>query len=189
MKRVLAVLALCIAVATAACGTNDDPAVRAEDGATTPQDHNEADVAFAQGMIPHHDQAIEMSTMVIQRGDRDDVKAVAQRIADAQGPEIDLMREWLAEWGEEESPEGDMAGHDTSGMMSNAEMEQLQDASGPDLDRMFLEMMIRHHEGAISMAEDELENGQFPAALKLAETIINTQQAEIEEMQGLLDAP
>lgn len=140
-------------------------------------------------MIVHHQQAIEMSATVRERGENAAVDALATRIEEAQAPEVKLMRGWLASWDVKES--SGMAGHgggaNDETMMSEDEMNRLEAATGSDLDRLFLEMMIRHHEGAISMAETELEDGEFPAAKDLAEKIIAAQRAEIAEMRQLLE--
>jgi uncharacterized protein (DUF305 family) len=149
-----------------------------------------ADVSFAQGMIPHHQQAIEMAAHVRAEGADPDVRALAVRIEDAQGPEIEEMTGWLEDWGEDASPDdGHGAEHGSTGdgMMTESEMDAFDAASGAELDAMFLEMMIRHHEGAITMAEEEVADGSFPDAVARAEAIAATQAAEIDEMQRLLE--
>ena len=147
--------------------------------------HNDADVAFAQGMIPHHEQAVAMSGMVAGRGASPEVEALAGRIAQAQGPEIERMRAMLRSWGAQETGMHDHM----AGMMSDAQMGELMTASGPAFDRAFLTMMIEHHQGAITMARTELDGGTDPAARELAGAIVTAQQAEIAEMQGLLARP
>ena len=169
----------------AACSSDDDPSVVAG-SATSEQEteHNDADVEFAQGMIPHHEQAVEMAGMATEQAESADVKALAEQIEAAQAPEIETLRSWLEDWGEDE----DMGGMDHgSGMMSDDDMSALEEATGAEFDRMFLEMMIEHHEGAIEMADTEIEDGQFPDAIEMAETIKSTQEAEIAEMEALLD--
>ena len=195
MKKLYAIALLLMALVAAACGSDDDPAVETGpggDAGSSAAEHNDADVSFAQNMIVHHEQAIEMSEMVIEKGENPDVKVLAERIKDAQTPEIEILRTWLQEWGEEETPSDDaghggmdMGGNDAT-MMSDDEMAELEDAEGAELDKMFLEMMIRHHEGAISMAEAEAEDGAYPDAIELAEKIVDDQSAEIDEMKALL---
>ncbi len=181
MKRLLVAIVVGLALLVAACGRSDQPAM--EQPSTG---HNEADVAFAQGMIPHHEQAIEMSDLALNQAARAEVKDLAHRIKAAQGPEIATMTRWLEDWGQPLQPgHGE---HHGTGMLSEADMNQLRVASGPVFDRQFLEGMIRHHEGAVSMAREELEKGQFPDARELARHIIEAQQAEISEMRGLLQA-
>ncbi|MBJ7466296.1 MAG: DUF305 domain-containing protein, partial [Mycolicibacterium sp.] len=166
---------------------------------------------FAQGMIPHHEQAIEMSDMLLgKQGVDPAVVSLADKIKGAQAPEIETMQGWLQQWGVPAAPATsgagmpghNMPGHDMSGgggmgdmpgmgggghgMMSDADMAALQNAQGADAGRLFLEQMIEHHEGAIVMAQQEIDNGQFPAALDMARSIVSSQQAEIDEMQTLL---
>jgi uncharacterized protein (DUF305 family) len=154
---------------------------------------NATDVGFAQGMIPHHAQAIEMADMALEVSEDPDVRRLAEAIRAAQDPEIDLLTTWLETW-EQPVPEAsgghgmDGMGSMMSGMMSPADMERLGGSSGPDFDRMWLEMMVRHHEGAIEMAQAEIDGGEYQPAIDLAGTIVTTQQAEIDEMRGLLAA-
>lgn len=151
--------------------------------------HSEADVMFAQMMMPHHQQAIEMSDIVLAKdGIPDDVTRLAEEIKNAQGPEIQQLTEWLAQWGE---PAEAQDGHDMStmdGMLTSDELQKLSDAEGTDAARLFLEQMIAHHEGAITMAEDEVADGTYQPAVDLAQTIIDTQQQEIDTMRDLLNS-
>ncbi|MGV0108940.1 DUF305 domain-containing protein [Arthrobacter sp. CP30] len=153
-------------------------------------EHNDADVMFAQMMIPHHRQAVEMSEMILANDGIDSqVTDLATTIKDAQGPEIETMAGWLKAWGESMEPEGGMEGHDMGsmgGMMSEEQMSELESAESVEASRMFLESMTAHHEGAIDMAQDEIDHGQNPDPVELAETIVKTQQAEIDQMQQLL---
>ena len=153
-------------------------------------EHNDQDTTFAQMMIIHHEGAIEMSQLAIERAESPEVVALAERIAEAQGPEIEEMTAWLSAWGEDVSPGGhggmDMGGMDMNGMSQEEMMTQLDGMSGADFDQAFLEAMIAHHEGAIGMSEQQLAEGQNPDALMLAEKIIADQQTEITEMQEML---
>ncbi|MET0896539.1 MAG: DUF305 domain-containing protein [Mycobacterium sp.] len=170
--------------------------------ATAAAEHNDADVMFAQGMIPHHEQAVEMSDMVLgKQGIDPRVTTLANEIKAAQGPEIAQMRGWLADWGVDPSQGGmaGMPGHDMSGhgampgmggdgMMSEQDMADLQNAQGPAASRLFLTQMIEHHRGAIVMAQNEIDTGQFPAAVEMARSIVTSQQQEITAMEQLLQA-
>jgi uncharacterized protein (DUF305 family) len=159
----------------------------APSGSATPAagPHNEADVMFATMMIAHHNQAIEMSDILLAKEGVDaEVVALAQRIKAAQAPEVAQMTGWLAGWGEDPGA-GSMEHGGDDGMMSEAEMSALKEASGAEATQLFLDGMIKHHTGAIAMARTELEKGTNPDAKKLAQTIIDTQQAEIEEMKRL----
>ncbi|HWJ65109.1 MAG TPA: DUF305 domain-containing protein [Nocardioides sp.] len=185
MRTTLTAVVLTASLATlAGCGTGDDD---------TAAGHNDADVTFAQQMIPHHEQAIEMAEIAETRAQSQEVKDLAADIEAAQGPEIETMTGWLEDW-DEEVPAGGMSGmdhggmssDDMAGMMSEEDMAALEDASGAEFDRMFLTMMIEHHEGAIEMARTEQSDGEFDDAIELAEAIEAAQTTEIETMQELL---
>lgn len=149
------------------------------------QPHNQADITFAQNMIPHHQQAIEMSDIMLAKQGIDlRVVDLANKIKAAQGPEIQQMQSWLGQWGSPTT--GNMAGHDMSGMMSEQDLTALKNAQGVDASKTFLTQMIAHHQGAITMAQDEIKNGQYPPAVSLAQSIATGQQQEITDMQGIL---
>ncbi|MEP7020319.1 MAG: DUF305 domain-containing protein [Pseudonocardiales bacterium] len=147
-------------------------------------------MTFAQGMIPHHAQAIEMADIALDAkvGASQQVRDLATRIKNGQGPEIQLMTGWLTAWGQ--PVQANMGtGHDMAsmdGMMSAAEMDTLGTMTAADFDKMWMEMMIRHHEGAIAMAQTVKAAGSSPDVLVLADKVIIAQQAEIAEMQALL---
>lgn len=185
--RTLTLIATVGALGLAACG-NDDTSSSAT--TAVQGDFNEADVTFAQGMIPHHEQAIEMADIALDPtiGAGEQVRDLATRIKAGQDPEIVLMTGWLTAWGQ--PMQMDTGGvHDMSsmeGMMSAEEMDSLGMMNGVDFDSMWLTMMIRHHEGAIAMAQEVKANGSNPDVLALADQVIAAQQAEIAEMQALL---
>jgi uncharacterized protein (DUF305 family) len=153
--------------------------------------HNAADLAFAAGMIPHHGQAVQMADMVLATTSDAGVKALAERIKKAQSPEIAAMSGWLKGWGQE-VPDPYAAMSDAmggmGGMMSNAQMQQLEVATGTAADKTFLMLMPEHHQGAIDMAKTELAKGTNPEAKMLAQAIITGQSAEISEMKTMLTA-
>ena len=193
MKRLLLLLALATLTFTAACGSDDNPTVESGGAGSEGAEHNDADVEFAQGMIPHHEQAVEMAEMALENSESDAVRDLATRIKDAQGPEIETMNGWLEDWDESMQADGGghsgMGGGESSGgegMMGDDEMEAMEAASGEAFDKLFLEGMIAHHKGAVAMAEIEIEEGKFPDALALAEEIIDAQEGEIAEMEALL---
>jgi uncharacterized protein (DUF305 family) len=157
--------------------------------------HNQADAMFAQHMIPHHQQAIEMSDMLLAKQGIDPrVTVLANQIKAAQGPEIQQMQEWLKQWGSPQMPmpsgmpgHGDMSGMSgMTGMMSAQDMTALQSAQGVEASKLFVTQMIAHHEGAITMAQNEIKDGQYPAAVDLARSIVTSQQKEIDTMKGIL---
>lgn len=211
MKRtlVLSTLAVASTLALAACGEATDATTSATSTTTTtPEttetttatteadgeisaDHNDADIMFAQMMIPHHQQAVEMSEMLLAKeGIPAQVVEFAQGVIDAQGPEIDRMNAMLEAW--DQQPVTDSGGMDhgkmggMSGMMSQEDMAALEEAQGTEAARLYLEQMTTHHEGAVDMARDEVADGQNPHAITLAEQVISDQEAEIAQMQQML---
>ena len=187
--------AVAVAVAVLFAGCSDsDPTETNDADAATANAPNAADVEFAQEMIPHHAQAIDMARLVAERSETPDIVALAEQIEAAQEPEIELMSGWLEEWGED-VPDSASTDHDSmdhgpmSGMMSAEQMDELAATSGEAFDRMFLELMIEHHEGAIAMAQQVLEQGADEDVKRVAEEIIEVQQAEIDNMRGLLGEP
>ncbi|MFJ7075413.1 DUF305 domain-containing protein [Streptomyces sp. NPDC098781] len=155
--------------------------------------HNDQDVSFAQGMIPHHRQAVEMAETAAGRASTAEVKDLASRIRQAQAPEIRTLSGWLRAWGEDvpsATPGMDHSGHSggagTAGMMDDEDMDRLSEASGKAFDSLFLTLMVEHHEGAVEMARAEKAEGRYGPATKLADAVITAQTAEIEEMDRLL---
>jgi uncharacterized protein (DUF305 family) len=200
-RLVLTASTLALVLGLSACGSDDEPAVGAATTATAAPAApaatsaatsvlNEADIEFAQGMIAHHEQAIEMAEIALDPnvGASAEVVDLATRIEAAQDPEVALMTGWLTAAGEQVGMDTS-DGHDMSsmeGMMTAEEMDQLATMTGGDFDAMWLEMMIEHHEGAISQSETVTSTGANPDVAALADQIITAQQAEITEMQALL---
>jgi uncharacterized protein (DUF305 family) len=198
-RAALTAATLTAALVLAACGGNDSSSESADGASSSSASgtaHNAQDVSFAQGMIPHHRQAVEMAELAADRASSADVKDLAARIEKAQDPEIETMSGWLQSW-DEEVPEGtegmeSMPGMDHGadsampGMMDDAEMAKLEKASGKDFDTQFLNLMVEHHEGAVDMAETERTKGRYAAATAMADDIVTAQTAEIEEMNKLL---
>ena len=201
MKRTIVRSALLGAFATTtllltACGGDDDMAgMEHGSGATTAASSapsagaafNNADVQFAQMMIVHHQQALEMATLADTRASDAEVKKIATDIKNAQDPEIKTMTAWLTAWGQPTSAPG---GHNMPGMpgeMSEADMKKLEAATGTEFDREFARMMIAHHNGAIEMARQEQSQGTNPDAKALAATIEKAQTAEVAALQKIVD--
>ena len=157
----------------------------ASSSASANQPHNQADVTFAQDMIPHHQQAIQMSDIILaKQGIAPRVVQLASQIKAEQGPEIQQMQSWLSQWGQ---PTISMSlGMVMPGMLPDQDITALENAQGVDAVKLFLTGMIQHHQGAIGMAQDEIKSGIYPPALALAHAIVTTQQQEITTMQGLL---
>lgn len=196
-KRILgALLVVTLLVAGGAVAINmtnkDNP--NSNKTAVDSSKNNEQDAMFAQMMIPHHEQAIEMATLAETRASNPEVKKLAADIKGAQDPEINTMRGWLKSWGKDEdiplSTDHGMGGHDmgatVSGMMTNEDMDKLKAATGAEFDKMFMTMMIQHHQGAIDMARTEIQGGQYGPAVQMAKDIEAAQTKEIEKMNQLL---
>jgi uncharacterized protein (DUF305 family) len=165
---------------------------------STPQssEYSQQDLMFAQMMIPHHEQALEMSVLALANSTNVDLRDLAQRIYDGQAPEIEQMRGWL-----DSSPnrggmshrmpdgtmmDNHMMGSDNmAGMASEEELAELKSLSSPEFDDLFLRLMIDHHEGALAMVR-MIENSSNEEVRALAQEITVTQRAEIEEMNTLL---
>lgn len=177
-------------VLLAACGSDHGGHAAASVEVSPDAAFNAADVMFAQGMIPHHQQAIEMADMALDPavGAGPDVLDLATRIKAGQDPEIAQMTTWLKDWGQpmamDTSDGHTMDGMD--GMLSPDEMKDLGALRGAEFDTAWMEGMIRHHEGAITMAEDVAAKGEQPEVKALAEQIVAAQRAEIDEMRALL---
>ncbi|WP_282692699.1 DUF305 domain-containing protein [Streptomyces sp. CC208A] len=170
-------------------GTGQGPTTSASAPASAPasDSFNDADVTFAQMMIPHHQQALEMAKLADGRAEDADVKKIVAAVEQAQDPEIQKMKAWLKGWGK---PESAHAGHSTAsmaGMMSEQDMKDLAAAKGKDFDRTFAELMIAHHEGAVEMAKEEQKNGGNAEAKALAADVVRTQSAEIAELRKILE--
>ncbi len=176
------------ALILAACGSSDSaadsPTTTAAAQAATDASFNDADVAFAQEMIPHHSQAVEMATLALDRSENPQILDLAGRIQQGQDPEIEQMQGWLASWNMPEMDD-EMDGMAMNGMMSDDDMSALTDASGPDFDALFVSLMIQHHDGAITMAKSLIDEGSDPEVRALAEGVIAAQEAEIAEMEAL----
>jgi uncharacterized protein (DUF305 family) len=181
---------------TATTGSGAAPGASAT-AAATASDADAGDVAFAQMMIPHHQQAVEMADLALDKAESAEVLALAEQIQGAQQPEIDEMTAWLQDWGAPvptSEAAVDHSGHDMggmgagTGMMSAEQMDDLAAASGAEFDQMWLDMMIVHHEGAIAMSRQVLDTTSDPRVERMAQAIIDGQTAEIATMQQLIDA-
>ncbi|KUI00748.1 DUF305 domain-containing protein [Mycobacterium sp. IS-3022] len=197
IARLAAVLiALAAALLVASCSGNasdghtehkqpDEPVISGQ-----PAGFNSDDVAFATNMIPHHQQAVELSALVPERSTNPEVKALAEQISAAQEPEIQAMKVLLVQWNENPDSDTGHGGHGghgaMQGMVDDATMAKLRSLSGPEFDTLWLESMISHHQGAIEMARAELANGENVDAKRLAQTMVDTQQAEIDQMNRML---
>lgn len=193
-----ALAALVTAAALSACSSNTATTENAghaghdtETATVTgqPAGFDADDVAFATNMIPHHEQAVQLSALVPDRSSNPELIDLAQRIAGAQQPEIETMKAFLVQWKEnpqDSSGHGGHGGMAMSGMVDDATMTKLGTLKGAEFDTLWLRSMIGHHQGAIEMAKAELANGANVDAKELAQTIIDAQQAEIDQMNKML---
>jgi uncharacterized protein (DUF305 family) len=194
-RRVPAALAaLMIALFVSSCSSpaadghtdhqhSDEPVITEQ-----PAGYNADDVAFATNMIPHHQQAVELSALVPDRSTNAELVELAQQISAAQQPEINVMKVFLVQWNENPDTNSGHAGHGNTmqGMVDAATMTKLQSMNGEEFDRLWLESMISHHHGAIEMAKAEIANGDNVDAKALANNIVTTQEAEIGQMKQML---
>ena len=252
-RKILAVgmATMAMVITVGACSnTSTDPGAQSAPSSAAPSAsatdaHNQADAMFTQHMIPHHQQAIEMSDMLLgKQGIDPRVLDLAKQIKAAQAPEIEQMQNWLKQWGMPTMPMMpgmDMPGHSgmpsastspsesgapthsmmpgmpgmsdmpgmpgasttpseagtpsqpgmpgmpgMDGMMSEEDMAALQNAQGVEASKLYLTQMVKHHEGAITMAQNEIKNGQFPDTVALARSIVTSQQQEIDTMNKIL---
>ena len=150
--------------------------------ASTPKANSEfsaADISFAEEMIPHHEQAVLMSDIALTNSTSDEILALAREIKAAQAPEIEIMGSWTG------VNSSNHMGHMMDGMLSDEQIQQLRDSEGVTFDRLFLEGMIAHHEGAIKMAQKVIDSKNKKVA-DLAATIIEAQEKEIAFMRELI---
>ncbi len=188
--RSIVVSALAGIVLLSACGSDDAGHSESTVSISPDAPFNSADVMFAQGMIPHHEQAIEMADIALDPtvGAGAEVLDLATRIKGAQDPEVVQMTNWLTAWGQplamDMSDGHTMAGME--GMLTADELDALGELRGAEFDTAWMDGMIRHHEGAIVMADDVIANGKDADVKTLAEAIITAQRAEIDEMRALL---
>lgn len=150
-----------------------------------PDNYSEADVEFVTAMVPHHAQALEMAELAPERAADPRVRAMADRIAAGQGPEIAAMQAWLANHGLPEADTDADHDHEMRGMVTGEQMTQLLAAEGTQFDRLFLTRMIAHHQGALGMA-NRLGQGTHPLVMDMAKDVSATQTFEIARMQEVL---
>lgn len=193
---ILAGTGLAATLALSACGDDQDSSSGSMGGmghASSPASPSGSvsatapagDVMFAQMMIPHHEQAVEMAELALENDSASkEVTDLATQIKAAQGPEIETMNRWLREWN---APTGGSMSHGSGeGMMTEADMKKLSDATGEDFNRMWLTMMIQHHEGAVVQAKDVLQTTSNSEVKQMAQGIVDGQQKEIATMKGML---
>ena len=185
-----AAVSLAAALTLSSCAGGGPAAESSSSAETTvPAAFNDADVSFAQMMLPHHEQAVKMSDDLLTKDGIDQgVLDLAGEIKATQTPEIAQLKNWLTEWNADDNSMSGMGGmgDGSNGMMSDEDMMAMQDASGTDASRLFLTQMTVHHQGAVAMAQLEVDNGENSDAQAMAANIVKTQTAEIAVMAELL---
>jgi uncharacterized protein (DUF305 family) len=184
-RKILVIVAIVGSVISlSACSTAASPGATASSPPASAV-FNAADVGFATDMSAHHQQAVEMSQILLDKSDIDPrVVTLAQDIKAAQGPEIEQMTSWLSAWGQKADS---MSGMDMSGtLMSDADMNALKTSTGLAASKLFLTQMTVHHTSALVMAKTEIDSGKNADAVTLAKKIVSTQTAEITQMGDIL---
>jgi len=176
-------------------GAPGEPSRAVSAAAAADQSHVQytpADVRFMQGMIGHHAQAVEMTTLLATRTESEDMRKLAARIEASQSDEIKMMQQWLRARGQDVPGPHAMHMHGATlmpGMLTPDEMERLAQARGPEFDRLFLEGMIKHHGGALTMVQELFATagaGQEPDMFAFASDVDADQRMEIERMSAML---
>ena len=186
-RKILVIVAIIgSSISLSACSTTANPGTTGS-SSTASAVFNKADVSFATDMSAHHQQAVEMSQMLLDKSAIDArVVTLAQAIKAAQGPEIKQMKSWLSDWGQKSDS---MSGMDMSGtLMSDADMNALKSSTGLAASKLFLTQMTVHHKSALVMAKTEVDSGKNAEAVTLAKNIISTQTIEITQMSEILAA-
>lgn len=203
MAALVAAAATVVAVSSCSTSTQSRPASPSTTATQAASGHNMADVMFAHMMIPHHQQALDLSALVPDRSTNQELITLAATIASEQQPEIDQMQAMLADWGAMPGMSnmpghggmgdmpgmgdmGGMGGMGMSGMIDAATVTKLTSLSGQPFDVLWLQSMIVHHQGAIEMAQNEVADGSNPGMVNLAKGMVTAQQAEIDQMQRML---
>jgi uncharacterized protein (DUF305 family) len=191
--RIVAVAAaLTTAVVVSSCSKTEEHSQHATSSTTssaTVAAHNADDVMFAQMMIPHHQQAVQLADLAPQHTDNPALLKLASTIAGEQQPEIDAMKALLLQWGADPAM-GDHSGHGAAmqGMVDDATMTKLESLKGPEFDTLWLQAMIGHHQGAIEMAKTEIAKGGSADMMTMAKSMVSAQQTEIDQMKQMLGA-
>ena len=184
-RKIFVILAIVgSAVTVSACSTAATPGTTGSSSSASAA-FTKTDVSFATDMSAHHQQAVEMSQMLLDKSDIDPrVVTLAQEIKAAQGPEIKQMKSWLSDWGQKSDS---MSGMDMGGtLMSDSDMNDLKSSTGLAASKLFLTQMTVHHKSALVMAKTEVDSGKNADAVTLAKNIISTQTTEITTMSDIL---
>lgn len=198
-----AVAAALVAALTSGCsGSEDEEPAPAVHTASNGDVFNDADAEFAAALLQHHAVALHLVDLSRGRGVSDELPAIADQILTTETVEIETVTDWLTAWDQtvpgtirdhanahaaERGEEIGVPGGDLPGMPSHDDLEELDGLDGPEFDRAWLELMIAHHEGAIELAEAEIDEGRFEPAIELARSVAEAQQDQVEQMETLAD--
>ncbi|MCX2931842.1 DUF305 domain-containing protein [Mycobacterium sp. CVI_P3] len=192
-RIVAAATALAAIAAGSACSTPEDhsPPATSTTASETVAAHNADDIMFAQMMIPHHQQAVELSALAPARTTNRELLTLASNISAQQQPEINAMKALLLQWDVDPNAMPDHGGHGghggaMQGMIDDATMAKLESLEGPAFDTLWLQAMISHHQGAVEMAKAEIANGRSADMTAMAKSMVTAQEAEINQMKQML---
>jgi len=193
MRSVVAVVAaLAVSIAAGACHrpAEPQPEPQASSSSTVANAGSPEDIAFLEDMVVHHQQALDLTTMVPGQSSDPELVMLAEHIAAQQRTELQGCQAQLLQWEvpDASSGESDAAPeqHDIPGMVDQATMDKLRSLRGPAFDKLWLQSMISHHRGAITMARNEIQHGQSPEAISIAQSLAARQQTEIDQMNQQL---
>jgi len=180
------ILSACGAQSTSTTGQSGetaDTSGTSRPAASTGTSFNDADVAFAQMMIPDHQMTAKMAELAQDKAATEDLKSMAAQMVKGESQTVGTLQGWLKTWGKPAS--GDMAVMTMPGAMTDKDMDMLKSMSGMDFDMMFAQMMVKHHEGSIQMAQDEQAKGASAEAKAMAADMVKTQQAQVSELRKI----
>jgi uncharacterized protein (DUF305 family) len=189
-SRIVAVAAaLATAVVVSSCSSAEDHSQHATSTTATSEQvapHGAQDIMFAQMMIPHHQQAVQLAALAPQHTTNQALLTLASTVSAEQQPEINAMKALLLQWDVDPNATPDHGATAMQGMVDDATMAKLDSLKGPEFDTLWLQAMISHHQGAIEMANTEIANGQSADLAAMAKTMVSAQQAEINQMKQML---
>ena len=166
----------------------DKDGVAVTAGANQPAEVNGVDLHFLAMMTPHHQQAVDMSEIILAtQGTSAATADLADRIKVGQEEEIDTMVDWAEQWDQHDLME-QHSQHIANGMITPEQLDQLKTLEGEEADTLFLQLMHSHHAGAVAMTQDQIDNGGYQPLVDLAQQMIDVQTAEMREMEQLLEA-
>lgn len=185
------VLAVLAPLSTAACGTEpDEPGPPASAAVQVGNTHNDADVRYLQMMLAHHEQGMQLVRLAKTRAQREEIKILAAAVEATQGDEVTMMKSWLGTWSEPTTVDHDPGAHAAHGGLPATGAEQiaaLEQASGPDFDRQFLNLFVGHQHNAVEMSQREAEEGANPETKELARRVTESRADQIAQMLAVLN--